>query len=567
MLINYDLRAIFFHNVKCAGNYVKDILKKNDFIETCIEDHENYINFVYDETYVKDIKDKHTIRKMGKYRYFYSHQYANKLYMDNFFKFIFVRNPYTKIVSAYLYLKRRMEYDNNTIRGMPDNIDYFEDFNIFIKNYKNVNNISYFHAFICQYENIIDFSNNINFQYIGRLENITNDLDAIFKILNIENTFNNQEKMNESTYEKNIEEYFNEESFHFVNTFFEKDFEIFGYKKYNTFEEFKNGFTSNMKNAEYNISNINNKINNKIPYYYIEITSFIKKKEEIIDTQIIPRILIQTYKNNYLHPCVYNNIMHILSKNPSYDYYFINDHDAIKLIEDNFDSNVLNAFKKLKVGSAKGHFIRYIALYIYGGVYLDLDATINMDLNDFIQKNGDYYFLYENFRSIITNWFIAITPKHIIMKKIIEEMVKRINNNIENNILLITGPNMMTCVIYNHLTNNDMMPEIELNIKHCDFLNFIDENNNSLHHFIDSINIQKNNLMKFHFPGYNKNMMYRIEKKYDNIVNFNIYYEPTENIDISMNVSHEIKKEHYCNKCIFKSYNNVSYMAHAYFCK
>jgi mannosyltransferase OCH1-like enzyme len=567
MLINYDLRAIFFHNVKCGGNSVKDILKKNDFIETCIEDHENYINFVDDETYIKDIKDKHTIRKMGKYRYFYSHQYANKLYMENFFKFIFVRNPYTKIVSAYLYLKRRMKKDNNTIRGMPDNIDYFEDFNIFIKNYKNVNNISYFHAFICQYENIIDFSNNINFQYIGRLENITNDLDAIFKILNIENTFNNEKKMNESTYEKNIEDYYNEDSFHFVNTFFEKDFEIFGYIKYNTFEEFKNGFMRNMKNAEYNISNINNKINKEIPYYYIEIPSFIKKKEEIIDTQIIPRILIQTYKNNYLHPCVHNNIMHILSKNPSYDYYFINDHDAIKLIEDYFDSDGLNAFKKLKVGSAKGDFIRYIALYIYGGVYLDLDATINMDLNNFIQKNSDYYFLYENYFSIITNWFIAITPKHIIMKKIIEEMVKRINNNIENNILLITGPDMISCVIYNHFTNNDVMHGTELNIKHCDFLKFIDENNNSINHFVDSFYIQENNLINFHFPGYNTSMLYRNEVKYDNIINFNIYHELTENIDISMNVSHEIKKEHYCNKCMFKSYNNVSNMAHAYFCK
>jgi hypothetical protein len=152
------------------------------------------------------------------------------------------------------------------------------------------------------------------------------------------------------------------------------------------------------------------------------------------------------------------------------------------------------------------------------------------------------------------------------MKKIIEEMVKRINNNIENNILVITGPNMMTCVIYNHLTNNDTISEIESNIKHCDFLKFIHENNNSLHHFIDSINIQKNNLIKFHFSGYNKSMLYKNELKYDNIVNFNIYYEPTENIDISLNVYRD-KNEHYCNKCMFKSYNNVSYMAHAYFCK
>ena len=45
-----------------------------------------------------------------------------------------------------MYLKRRLENDNNTIRGLEENPDYFEDFNIFIKNYKDVNNISFFHA-------------------------------------------------------------------------------------------------------------------------------------------------------------------------------------------------------------------------------------------------------------------------------------------------------------------------------------------------------------------------------------------------------------------------------------
>jgi hypothetical protein len=149
------------------------------------------------------------------------------------------------------------------------------------------------------------------------------------------------------------------------------------------------------------------------------------------------------------------------------------------------------------------------------------------------------------------------------MKKIIEEMVKRINKNIENNILLITGPKMFTCVIYNHLTNNDTIPETELNIKHCDFLKFIDENNNAINHFVHSFYIQKNNLMKFHFQGYNKNMLYKNEIYYNKVDNFNIYHESSEN----MNVSHEIKKEHYCNKCMFKSFNNVSHMAHAYFCK
>lgn len=244
MIINYDLKAIFFHNPKCGGNTVQSILKQYNFFYECNEEHENYIDFLDDESYIKDIRDPHTIRKMGKYRYFYSHQDSNKEIMDNYFKFIYVRNPYTKILSAYMYLKRRLENDNNTIRGLEENPDYFEDFNIFIKNYKHVNNISFFHAFICQYEQLLDFSNNINFQYIAKTENLNEELINILTILdfNFINNDINFKKHNESKYEKEISEYYNEESFEFVNNFFEKDFEIFEYEKYNNFEEFKNKF-------------------------------------------------------------------------------------------------------------------------------------------------------------------------------------------------------------------------------------------------------------------------------------------------------------------------------------
>jgi hypothetical protein len=162
--------------------------------------------------------------------------------MDEFFKFLFVRNPYTKLLSAYLCLKGRLEIDNNTIRGLEENPEYFIDFNTFIKNYENVNNISFFHAFICQYENILDFSNNSNIQYIGKIENFNEDVINIFILLNINNLEtliqNLFIKHNESIYDKNITEYYNEESFYFVNSFFDKDFDIFSYKKYNTYEEY-----------------------------------------------------------------------------------------------------------------------------------------------------------------------------------------------------------------------------------------------------------------------------------------------------------------------------------------
>jgi len=554
MLINYDLKAIFFHSVKCGGNFCKFLLHQYGFMDTCRDIHENYIDFVDNELYIKDIKDKHTIRKMGKYRYYYSHQDCNKEYMDNYFKFTFVRNPYSKIVSAYMYLTRRLNSDNNTIRGLEENPEYFADFATFVKNYKSVNNISFFHAFIPQYEHIVDFSMNPVFQYIGKQENLNNELINIFSLLGIKEfkyieQFMKVTKHNESEYEKSISEYFDEQTFNFVNDFFKKDFEAFGYKRYDTFEEFKENYEKDIEKIESPIEILKKSIDqfkhsyscysfvlpvkkSHVPDYFIKMPSKIpRKNDDFHHPQLIPRILIQTYKNNYLHPQVYKNAMKNLEKNPTYDYYFINDEDGEKIIKEHFDERTLIAFKKLKMGAAKGDFIRLIALYIYGGVYLDLDSSINICLDAFIPPNNEHLFFYEANKCQITNWCMMITPNHIITKKLIDEMVNRIIDMKEINILLVTGPYLFTDVIYNHFSGLNIFNSYE-ELNNEIFLEFILKNNKPPILFETYFLCEKLKIFSFVFYGYHKNMLYYNEKEYDIIDDFNIYTHEKKNTNI-----------------------------------
>ena len=263
VFINNKLKAIYLHNVKCGGCYMRNILETYyGFAEPHMSLHNKYAEFFENPNDIRlnEDTDKHTIRKMGKYRYFYSHQDLNKELFDTYFIFIFVRNPYDKIYSAYLYLVLRLQESNYTkIRGTTENPDYFVDFNTFIKNYKNVNNISYYHAFIKQYEHLLDYSNNIKIQYIGSVENLDNEFINILNILNIKeilhnkNLFYNKRKNVSNTSNKNITDEFNEETFHFVNEYFEKDFEVFGYKKYDSWEEFKNMHNNTNNNNNSNL--------------------------------------------------------------------------------------------------------------------------------------------------------------------------------------------------------------------------------------------------------------------------------------------------------------------------
>jgi len=348
VFINYDLKAIYIHNVKCGGCYVRTILNKyynfNEITNNLHNNYENFFDNINDINYNYDT-DKHTIRKFGKIRYFLSHQDIDSKIFEDFFTFTFVRNPYEKIISAYYYLKRILnESGNIKTRNTKENPDYFINFNTFIKNYNLVNNISYYHAFITQYEQLLNYNGKINISYIGKLDNLDNDLINILSILNIKdikhiNEIYNSVKYNKSEKNINIANEYDEESFLFVNNFFKKDFETFNFEKYKTYEEFQNRYllpsNESSKNSEILqiyypkeiFSYVDNYKNICIIFHNILLKDeIIEKYKTIFDTILN---LLENTANNYIIKREINNIkntfnelikIEILEKNKNFDF-------------------------------------------------------------------------------------------------------------------------------------------------------------------------------------------------------------------------------------------------------
>lgn len=180
-----------------------------------------------------------------------------------------------------------------------------------------------------------------------------------------------------------------------------------------------------------------------IQFDYIPQT--IKRKETKYTRTKIPRTLVQTFKTNYVGTEIIKNTKRMLNKNKTFNYMFVDDSLGIKTIKENFEPHVLEAFLKLKAGAAKGDFIRYCVLYVYGGIYVDFDSEIITNLESYL--NYDFVFMYDGAPNLV-QWFFMTTPKHPLFEVIIKEMVHRIHSG-EQNIFLATGPTLVSDVVYN----------------------------------------------------------------------------------------------------------------------
>jgi mannosyltransferase OCH1-like enzyme len=217
----------------------------------------------------------------------------------------------------------------------------------------------------------------------------------------------------------------------------------------------------------------------------------------------IPKIIIQTWKDNMIPDKYKAEIDTIKKLNPTYEYYFFTDDDIEVFFKENYE-DYYKTYEKLPIKIQKIDFFRYVAVYHYGGIYLDLDMTGLLPFDDILKYDAVFpvdqniseskckldrfkSFCDKDMKFLLGQYAFAAKPKHPFIKLLVDSIHNNIDKYIEdykiNGKELIytyttTGPDFVSNIYYEY-PNKD-----KIHILHDDKSQFF--GNYAKHNFMGS---------------------------------------------------------------------------------
>lgn len=165
---------------------------------------------------------------------------------------------------------------------------------------------------------------------------------------------------------------------------------------------------------------------------------------------MIPKIIHQTWRNkNLKNDCFEACVKSIKNKHKDYQYKFYTDQDCREIIKKDFQE-FLQVYDSI-TPVEKADLFRYLIVYKYGGIYLDIDCYCVRNFDDLI-KDADFVAGYEQGWKVddimrYTQWAFAAKRNHPILL----ECAYRCKSNhlgcSDMWTLKKTGPTMWTKVI------------------------------------------------------------------------------------------------------------------------
>lgn len=199
---------------------------------------------------------------------------------------------------------------------------------------------------------------------------------------------------------------------------------------------------------------------------------------------MIPKIIIQTGKDNNHNDSVLAAMQTWKDLNPEYKYKYFTDKDCDEFILKNFHKDVRLAFNLLKPGAMKADLFRYCYLFIEGGIYTDIDNTCIKPIDTWMNCNTEELvtildiayleklddpnqFMPKIRHDLIYQAFIASRPNNPIFERCINHIVINTLNRVMPDdgaapfwskqycglTLKLTGPKLFADIVNQYLGN------------------------------------------------------------------------------------------------------------------
>jgi mannosyltransferase OCH1-like enzyme len=231
----------------------------------------------------------------------------------------------------------------------------------------------------------------------------------------------------------------------------------------------------------YYLTNINNIKKIKLYNPYNGYGNLLKDYKNVKYTSGgIPKILIKTswHNRNEFPEIICNTLNNNKNINTDYKLYYF-DNDEVEEFMKSYSLRAYNAYKKLIPKAYRADLFRYCLLEKYGGCYSDIGHIFYKSLDNICENNK--LVLVEDLNKYnIHNALICTIPHNPLIRKIIKQCIKNIENNFYGNYCLsITGPELVGTIFNKYFKNYKNTKILKL-IKYNNELFIINKNNEKI---------------------------------------------------------------------------------------
>ncbi|CEM29344.1 unnamed protein product [Vitrella brassicaformis CCMP3155] len=205
-------------------------------------------------------------------------------------------------------------------------------------------------------------------------------------------------------------------------------------------------------------------------------------------TTAFPRIIHQTWKRREL-PTMFKGWMRSCHyRNPTMEHYFYTD-SSLRLLVDEHFPGFSARWRRLR-GITRGDVGRLLVLWIYGGVYQDMDYECLRPYEGLLQEAeaqgkdfivGEEHLLHvyllehlnDEARPFVSNAWIAATPRHPLIGEFLNQTLQALGNataakTCQKDPVACTGPRPLTALVHKALDTEDSFRAAEGRESSCD---------------------------------------------------------------------------------------------------